>query len=235
MAQSYFQFKEFLIRQSRSAMKVTTEGCLFGALVTASTPTNILDIGTGTGLLGLMLAQRYKKAQITGIEIHSPAAEEAELNRAASPWSDRIKIIGEDARVFRFEDPFDMIVSNPPFFQESLRSSLTARNQAKHETSLTMDNLLNIVNQNMAGTGVFWVIYPRFEALDFHRRAVQSGLHLQDEIMVFDRVERSELRRVQSFGFKPKEVRRKQLIIKKNDGKYTLDFVQLLKPFYLHL
>jgi len=132
MANTYFQFKQFTVQQDKCAMKVTTDSCLFGSL----SPTlsegegvlNVLDIGTGTGLLSLMFAQKKQNALIEAIEIDKDAFEQAKENIAASPWSYRINIIHADARNYPFPQKYDVIISNPPFYQNVLNTDDKMKN-----------------------------------------------------------------------------------------------------------
>jgi tRNA1Val (adenine37-N6)-methyltransferase len=122
MSNSYFQFKQFIIHQDRCAMKVTTDGCLFGSLsptlIKEERVINVLDIGTGTGLLSLMLAQAKHNAYIDAIEIDKDAFEQACQNVEVSPWGGRIKVFHADARDNEFPHKYDLIISNPPFYEK---------------------------------------------------------------------------------------------------------------------
>ena len=138
MANSWFQFKQFTIKQDRSGFKVGTDGVLLGAWADISGSDTVLDIGTGTGLLALMLAQR-SDAKITAIEIDLASFEQAGENILDSPWSKRITLIHSPLQKFTTEDKFDLIVSNPPFFQDSLRPTSGSLGISKHDILLSLD------------------------------------------------------------------------------------------------
>ena len=132
MANSYFRFKQFTIHQEKCAMKVGTDGCLLGAWVDLSQSQRILDVGCGSGLIAIMTAQRCTNVTITGIEIDNEAASQATENAESSPWAERIEIICEDFLKFTPEQQFDTIVSNPPYFSNSLKCPNDKRNKARH-------------------------------------------------------------------------------------------------------
>ena len=140
---NYFQFKQFKIIQEKTAMKVSTDGVLLGAWANVSKANNVLDIGTGTGLVALMLAQR-SLAQITGIEIENEAANEAKFNVQNSPWANRIQILNLPFQHFykSAQIKYDLIISNPPFFENSLKSNQLKRSFARHNIALTYSELI---------------------------------------------------------------------------------------------
>ncbi len=131
--QDYFEFKQFVIHQGDCAMKVTTEGCLFGALVEGANPKRILDIGAGTGLLSLMLAQKYPSAKIHAVELDQKAHIQAQANFAKSPWAENLQIHVGRIQDFHPREKFDLIVCNPPFFKNSLHSNDKSKNLAIHD------------------------------------------------------------------------------------------------------
>ena len=144
MRYSYFRFKQFVIHQERSSMKVCTDSCILGAwtAVQLKNVKTILDIGTGTGLLPLMLAQKSESI-IDAIESDRESAGQARENVQLTPWSDRIHIIEGDVREFIGEDRYDWIITNPPFFESDLRSPERKKNEAKHDESLTLGQLIH--------------------------------------------------------------------------------------------
>ena len=163
-----FTFKQFHIDHSRCAMKVGTDGTLIGAWF--STPCNncsILDIGTGTGLIAIMAAQRFPAAQIIGIDIDSDCIAQAEENVAASPWSERISVQNKPLQEFTSSDGFDAIVSNPPYFVDSLLSPDDQRSTARHTNSLSFSDLSQSVERLLKPDGIFSLILPPTEAEQF--------------------------------------------------------------------
>ena len=188
MSNDYFRFQQFTIRQESCAMKVGTDGVLLGAW--AQGGKRILDIGTGTGLIALMMAQRFPDAEITGIDIDENACRQAEQNVAASPFSQRVSIQQASAVDFRLSDkndtlatqtvsPFDAIVSNPPYFNHALKNPDEARKIARHTDTLNYSQLFECVSRLLADNGVFSAVIP-FDCLsDFQNEAKIAGLFTQ--------------------------------------------------------
>ena len=159
-----FTFKQFHIDHSRCAMKVGTDGTLLGAW--ASLPDSegaILDIGTGTGLIAIMAAQRAPEAHITAIDIDTDCVEQARDNVSATPWSDRIEVVGSPLQEFFPSHTFDSIISNPPYFIDSLLSPDAARTTARHTTTLSFEDLVGGVLRLLAEDGTFSLILPPTE------------------------------------------------------------------------
>lgn len=161
MANGYFQFKQFTVRQQHCAMKVGTDGTLLGAWSQASAgPCRVLDVGTGTGLIALMMAQRYQEAQVIAIDIDEKAVFQAQENVQASPFADRIKVIQTDIQTFEDSEKFDSIVCNPPFFEDSLVSPDSQRTEARHTVSLGYRQLMKSSFRLLKDDGRFSVIIP---------------------------------------------------------------------------
>ena len=160
MSNDSFKFKQFTVHQSRCAMKVGTDGTLLGAWTNIpSVGGRMLDIGTGTGLIALMLAQRAPEAMITGIDIDTNAVSQAHENIEASPFASRIQIVQADVADYKAE-PFDVIVSNPPYFMESLTCPDHQRTTARHTASLTYQTLMHSAFRLLTDEGLFSVIIP---------------------------------------------------------------------------
>ena len=164
MPNAYFRFKQFTIHQDGSVMKVCTDSCVLGAwsAMHAGECQRILDIGTGTALLSLMLAQK-SSAPIDAIEWDPEACAQARENIRDSPWPTQIQIIQADARTYRSPLSYDFIISNPPFFESDLWSPDDKKNLAKHGASLTLEALLGVIKTNLRPKGVFTILLP------FHR------------------------------------------------------------------
>ena len=159
-----FTFKQFHINHSRCAMKVGTDGTLLGAWTSLPNPTRkILDIGTGTGLIAIMAAQRHPDAQICAIDIDADCISQAEENVADCPWSERIKLYHSPLQEFSSEEKFDMIISNPPYFVDSLLSPDAQRSTARHTATLSFDELTEGVIRLLAPEGRFALILPPAE------------------------------------------------------------------------
>ena len=189
MSNSYFQFKQFIIQQDRSAMKVTTDACLFGAWAAQEVKSknekvkNILDIGAGTGLLSLMFAQKNSSAIIDTIEIDNDAYEQAKENVAASPFSDRINIINGDVKTFSFSKKYDVIISNPPFYENEIKSLNEKKNIAHHHSGLLLEELINIIKLNLAPSGDFYLLLPFKRNKEFKEILLKQDLHIKKLIL----------------------------------------------------
>src|SRR5882762_3366061 len=158
MPNTYFQFKQFTIQQDRCVMKVCTDACILGAWFAEKIPSysSVLDIGSGTGLLMLMLAQK-SKGEIDGIELDLPSFKQLRENIAGSKWAAYLKVFPGDVRSYSFPVKYDFIIVNPPFFEGDLLSSSNEKNIAKHSKSLTLDELIKIMDDNLQPGGAFGI------------------------------------------------------------------------------
>lgn len=180
MSRERFSFKQFIIDQDRCAMKVGTDGVLLGAWATLEgNPDSILDIGAGTGLIALMMAQRSDAGTIDAVEIDASAYEQCVENFEASPWGDRLFCYhaGLDEFVAEWEDLYDLIVCNPPFYSEDVSSGNTSRNTARQMAALPFDELLHGVSQLLSEQGSLAVIIPFKEEDRFLAQATAFDLH----------------------------------------------------------
>ncbi|MDR1886676.1 MAG: methyltransferase [Prevotellaceae bacterium] len=162
MSNDYFRFKRFTVKQDRTAMKVGTDGVLLGAWVAVNgSEKNVLDIGTGTGLLALMMAQKIPDAKITACEIDESACRQAIENISSAGWSERITVINTDIRAYApNSEKFDLITCNPPYFEKSLKSRDGKRNLARHNDSLPFPDLMDCVHRLLRDDGRFALIVP---------------------------------------------------------------------------
>ncbi|MBN1951826.1 MAG: methyltransferase [Bacteroidales bacterium] len=178
MPNPYFRFKQFTILQDKCAMKVGTDGVLLGAWVATGDARRILDIGTGTGLIALMLAQR-SGADIHAVEIDPGAAEQAGENFRNSPWAVRLKILRQDFLEFvHHAEPYDLIVSNPPYFRNSLKAPDPSRATARHDHQLDLDGLLSGAASLLNPNGRVGLVYPAAEMQRVEEVAASYGLFL---------------------------------------------------------
>lgn len=238
MPNTYFQFKQFRIEQGQTAMKVTTEGCVFGGLIVSQQfrPSRILDIGAGTGLLSLMLAQAYQ-CPIDAVEIEKDAADQARENFRQSPWSSRLTVFNTDIQGFAEAassvHKYDLIISNPPFFAAHMLSGDRKKDQAIHQHSLTQATLAKTASQLLSHEGYFAVIYPLHEAEQFVKVGAERQLQVQTAITLFDRIAKP-IRQMLFFRFaNVDEVILRHFTIKNKDGSYTEQMVDLLREYYL--
>lgn len=182
MSNEVFQFKQFTINQSRCAMKVGTDGVLLGAW--AQGGQHILDIGTGTGLIALMMAQRFKQAQVLAIDIDKGAYQQATSNIAASPFANRIKVWHTAAQTLQITHNIDSIVSNPPYFTNSLRNANKQRSIARHTDTLSYTELCEVAANLLSKQGTFSVILPTDNVALMEQSALYKGLYLHQKHFV---------------------------------------------------
>ena len=237
----YFQFQQFRIEQNACAMKVSTDACLLGAAVALRGATRLLDIGTGTGLLALMVAQRHAAVEIEAIEIDKAAAAQAGANVAASPWAGRIEIHARSLAKFATTLPvaFSHIVCNPPFFRQSLRSPNAARTTARHEAAdtLSFEALAAFAAEFLEPTGLLTVLLPPPEMRAFEAVAAATGLHPVTRLVVRHRPSSQPLRHITGFRRMAEPVLETELTIRMvaDDSAYSAEFRALLAGFYLAL
>lgn len=238
MANNYFKFKQFTIQQQNCAMKVCTDACLFGAyvadLVKTKSSAHILDIGTGTGLLSLMLAQRVP-ALIDAVEIDAAASQQAKENFELSPWKERLTVFNTDVLHLESEKKYDCIISNPPFFENDLKSNDDSRNKAKHDTSLTLDQLLEIVKLYLDDQGNFAVLLPYHRMEYCIEAAEKRALYLHRKVLVKQTEKHDYFRAILIFNNNKTLLTEETIVIKNQDDKYTFRFAELLKDYYLYL
>ena len=230
-----FQFKQFTIRQERCAMKVGTDGCLLGSWADVSQCKRILDIGTGSGLVAIMCAQR-SNAAIIGVEIDSEAAAQAAENVAHSPWSNRIDIINCDALEYSSAEPFDAIVSNPPFFSSSLKCPDKARTFARHDDSLSCSSLLKKASELLCTGGTLSVVLPH-DVLDaWCDEALFKGLSARRITRVRTLPHKAAKRVLIEFvkGAHPLPTVN-DFTLEETPGSYSPEACELLRDFYLKI
>jgi len=244
MPNSFFQFKQFTIQQDRCAMKVTTDACLFGAWVSAgirsseSGVLSVLDVGTGTGILSLMLTQKNSITTIDAIEINEDSYRQATENVAASLFADRINTIHGDAKKYSFANKYDLIISNPPFYENELKSPNVKKNIAHHNEGLLLSELLSIIKNNLKPDGIFALL------LSYKRNAEVKDLLLQHKFFIsqMQLVRQStnhDYFRIMLTGKlktdEPSEMLIDEISITDDKKQYTAEFTELLKDYYLYL
>ena len=233
-----FKFKQFAIHQDRCAMKIGTDGVLLGAWTSLqNNPESILDIGAGTGLIALMLAQRSGAETMDALEIEEEAYEQCVDNFEASPWGDRLFSYhaGLDEFLDDIEDQYDLIVSNPPFYSEEVASGNSARDMARQNQSLPFEELIEGVSKLLSPDGIFSTIIPYKEEVHFIDLAEKSGLYPQHLTRVKGNPSSEIKRSLLLFSFNKKEVLKDELTIEVERHQYTPEYITLTKEFYLKM
>ena len=235
-ANTHFSFKQFTIHQDQTAMKVTTDACIFGAYIPINETKEILDIGTGTGLVAMMLAQRTK-AQIDAVEIENSAYNQAVTNIQKSIFKEQINVFNTSIQLFseqsEQQNQYDLIVSNPPFFQNNLKAKETARNNSLHTDTLSFEDLIHSVLRLISSVGTFVILLPLYESSVFEELSIPQGLYPQKKLTIRHRKDTKILRIITTFGFTKTQTQEENLIIKNPDESYSLAFEMLLKDYYL--
>jgi tRNA1Val (adenine37-N6)-methyltransferase len=230
-----FRFKQFNVDQTGCAMKINTDGVLLGALAEANNPLNILDIGTGTGVIALMLAQRFNTAQIDAIEIDEVAARTAKLNFEKSPYSDRVSGYAMSFDEFFKQHPdkkYDLIVSNPPFYINSLESPGEKKSLAKHTDENFFESLLQDGSKHLTGNGIFWLILPLQTAQIVNVMAYQYNLNRQKKISVLSYPDSIPHREILVLTLGEALETDEQFVIYERPKVYSQQYKNILKPFF---
>ena len=237
MANPYFSFKQFTVYQDRCAMKVGVDGVLLGVWTNVENTNQILDIGTGTGLIALMIAQR-SNSMIDTVEIDSNAVEQALENIKLSPWSDRIKVIEISLQDFAqtTNERYDLIVSNPPYFVNSLKTPSVERTLARHADALTHEDLIINALILLKPTGRLSIILPVKEALLCQDFALSKGLYCTRQVNVIPKPNALVKRILLEFSLQHNEKAASELVIEgEQRHQYSEEFSLLAKDFYLKL
>jgi tRNA1Val (adenine37-N6)-methyltransferase len=242
-----FTFKQFHLEDDQCAMKVGTDSILLGAWADLSAPTGaqapqrLLDIGCGCGLLSLMLAQRLNgEGTIVAVEIEQQAAQQARQNVAESPWTDMIDIYhGDinqyDSGVDSENALFNVIISNPPYFSDSLQGPVARRNNARHTNHLSQQQLLNNAARLLTGDGVFYLILPLPEAKLLVAQSTEAGLFLQQSCWMKTKSTKSAHRRLLAFAKSDiVKVQQQEIEVYDENNQYSKQFIALTRNFYLN-
>lgn len=219
-------------------MKVCTDACLFGAIIAQdiNSKRNVLDIGTGTGLLSLMYVQKNIDAKIDAVEIDNDAVEQARENVLHSNWKENIEVHYQSIQQFADTKNtcYDLIISNPPFFENDLRSSSEQRNKALHSSALSFKELIKTVGKLLAADGVFCVLLPFSRTEYLIELATEEQLYLMHQYLIRQTEKHDFFRSILIFSKKEQKSACREIIIKTNED-YSLRFRDLLKDYYLHL
>lgn len=235
---SVFKFKQFEVNQDKCAMKIGTDGVLLGAWASIEKqPFSILDIGAGTGVLSLMLAQRCFAEIIDAIEIDADAYEQCVDNFEQSDWGDRLFCYHVSLQEFvdEIEDTYDLIMSNPPFYSEDYKTENEARDLARFQDAMPFEHLIESVSKLLSEAGVFSVIIPFNEEVSFIKIASTFNL-FPNRISHVKGNPTSEIKRsLLEFSFSESAINTSELIIETERHQYTQDYIDLTKKFYLRM
>lgn len=241
MTNQSFAFKQFSIAQDRCAMKVGTDGVLLGAWCLPAESRSILDIGAGTGLISLMLAQRFPEARIDAIEIDPEAAGQCRENIEASPWHERIRLHPLSLQDFREStssspQQYDLIVSNPPFYNATLKPDDLGRALARHKDSLPVSDIVQFAGERLSPVGSLALIFPRDYEAELMTQFALSPLHLQRICDIVSREGKAPKRRMVQLGRAASQcLEARSLFIRDTDNAYTQEYRELTDPFYISL
>ncbi|AZA87983.1 methyltransferase domain-containing protein [Chryseobacterium shandongense] len=225
-----FTFKQFVIQQSKEVFRVGTDGVLIGALANIENAFNILEVGTGTGLISLMLAQRNPEAQFLGIDINKDAAELTKFNFEKSPFFSRLKNNHQDFKNFETDKKFDLIVSNPPYFEVS---GSEKDKIARQTVELNFSQLISKSSMLLSKNGVFSVILPAEIGNDFIAIAIENGMFLIRKINIKG-IENSKVKRlILEFSLSEKDLIESEFIIEKSPRQYSDQYLELTKEFHI--
>jgi tRNA1Val (adenine37-N6)-methyltransferase len=231
-----FRFKQFSIEDSNCAMKVGTDAVLLGAWVNLKGVKRILDIGTGCGIIALMLAQRTEEdVNIEGIEIEEQSAKQAEENLLETRWCNRVLMHHYPLQTFRSPFKYDLIVSNPPYFNNSQRPPAMHRAKARHTDSLSYKELLHHSERLLKKKGRLAVILPFEEGKLFVSLAKEVGLYVSRQLSFYSRKEKPQERWLFEFSFESKKVKEETLVLHGKGESWSEDYKELTKEFYLKL
>ena len=237
MPNSFFKFKQFIIHQDQCAMKVCTDACLFGAIIANNKNkfNTALDIGTGTGLLSLMFAQKHLESTIDAIEIEEQTYYKAKSNIEQSDFSKNIQVHLTDIKYFLTEKQYDIIFSNPPFYTNDLKSPNDVKNIAHHSSLLSFEDLIKSVKNLLKTDGIFYVLLPFKVEYDFVALSISKGFFIEKIINIKQTPHHKYFRSIISFTRTNKEVEVEEIIIKLNETAYSIEFKNLLNDYYLNL
>lgn len=240
MSNSFFQFKQFIVHQEKCAMKVCTDACLFGAWLadylneTKYNIKNALDIGSGTGLLSMMIAQQNNFA-IDAIEINEEAYSQCKTNILNTPWSNSIHVTNLALQQFSPNKKYDLIFSNPPFYEADLKSDNSAKNEALHGTTLKLSELIDFIAFHLQESGIAAILitYSRWKALESLLN--NNGFFVNKLTLVRQTSNHDYFRTMVIFSRNNSAIQTEELYITDENRNYCDGFKRLMKAYYLNL
>lgn len=227
-----FRFKQFTMEHDKCAMKIGFDGALLAAWVNPNNPLNILDIGCGSGLISMMLRQRFPNANITAIDPNEGAIIQSEINFSNSPFEKGFELKKTTLQDFETENKFDLILSNPPFFTEDTGSGDLNRDQARMEKYLPLEELLSKIKSLLTTTGQFYLIYPTWESEKIISYCNENDLYINTQTLVFSNREKPSKRSIFEISLVKKDTILNEFISGNQDIGYTKEYQSLLKDFY---
>ena len=233
MTNKSFQFKQFEVFQDRTAMKVGVDSVLLGAWVKCEHAKFILDIGTGSGIIALMLAQRNHDAMIEAIEIEENAADQAGENFLLSPWRNRLQVFHTSLQQFKTKIKFDLIVSNPPYFENALKTPSAERNLARHTDHLSFEEIFHFGKEMLSLTGKFGFIIPVSEEKRMREAALREGFYPAEICYVCTLAHKPPKRVLITFDRITDRPETRYISIKNENDTFTEEYIVLTKDFYL--
>lgn len=238
-----FQCKEFSLNHSKSSMKIGTDAILLSSLSPDNSPSKVLDIGTGCGIIALCMAQKHKLSEITAIDIDSDSIKEASFNFKNSKFNSRITAKEIDVISFSKErkEKFDLIITNPPFFISSLESPLETRTKARHTSSLTFDNLILTSKNLLSKEGILCIILPKKESEIFIAKAKEQKLEAIKRINIYSKLNKEcervvlhlKILETDNFQSDSYDVEDHTIILRNNDNTQTEEYFSLVKNYLL--
>jgi tRNA1Val (adenine37-N6)-methyltransferase len=228
---SLFHFKYFSIKQEVAAVKVGTDAMLLGAFVDVTDASNCLEIGTGTGVIALMLAQQKSNLQVVSLEIDKETAEEAEYNVLNSSFSSQIQVQSTDFLVYQSQKSFDLIVSNPPYFENGLLPEDSKLKTAKHIDSKVVQLWFDKIEQLLSSNGCCWMILPFNSLSEWVAMATNSNLFLNTEIRLYAKPKVIK-RVIVCFSKEKKEFSSQDFLIRNEEGNFSAAYIDRTKEFH---
>lgn len=236
MSNSYFQFKQFRIEQGKTAMKVCTDACIFGAWVVQQNInlTHVLDIGAGTGLLMHIIAQAGA-SNITGIEIEEGAFVQCSENIAYNHWAGKMTLVHSDIKNFKPAVKYDFVITNPPFYENDLISETATTAIARHSTKLNLSELIQLIPDLLTDEGKFAILLPWHRKANLLNLAEKHGLYPLNLLTLKHSPKHSPFRIIGIFSTRNNKPPAEEVLIIREEDSYTKEFISLLQPYYLYL
>jgi tRNA1Val (adenine37-N6)-methyltransferase len=232
-SRSTFEFKQFSLHHGNPGLKISTEACLFGAWASLRAQGKCLDIGTGCGLLASMIAQAQPSSTVIALEIHPEVAKVASENFNRGPFKERLQVILTDVSNYNPEEKFDFICSNPPFFTNHLAASDEAKHMAIHADHLSPVDLAASIDRLLTKQGEFTVLYPADVLALFEQSLQTNGLFIHEKVTIHSNPSSPALRAMASGSREKSPIQHKRINIKTDQGDYSPEFIELLRPYYI--